>query len=349
MSVGLARDLRGWPDSEVLLDTNFKDGPDGFTQLVSTSTPSGILGWTPNGTHGGGALTLNTCNAADGGVGHTECYAYRRISRFAKSPGLPFRLKLEAWWGYQSRFGATNFWGIEFGFDQANSSGVRYYPNLRWHNSEDNTNMDQRWYVQTGSPASPAYTLLPGPDSGTAGGSGFTGNIQTNLGYNENKHNMFYTALIFEASSDSSTIVYDGFQVQDRGFGSLVAANVASAQAAPFSGGVLTTAANVPTGFPTSGTLYVAGVSGAVTYTGYTGNTFTGCTGGTGTATAGGSITVPAASNPLRALTTTTSTLTPFSNGLNLGIGVRNRTSTGNAAARGIVNRVRVTTLPAAV
>jgi hypothetical protein len=350
---GLAKDQRYWPDTppaagHLLLDTNFHDGPSGFTQLVATSTPSGIIGWTPNGNHDGGALTLNTCNSADGGLGHTECYVYRRLSRYAKQPGLPLRIKMEAWWSYQSRYGATNFWGIEFGFDQANSNGVRYYPNLRWHNSEDNTNMDQRWYVQTGSPTAPAYTLLPGPDAGTASGSAFSGNIQTNLGFNENKHNMFYTAFIYEASSDSTVIVYDGFQVGDRSFGSLVKSYVASNQAAPFAGGVLTCASAIPDGFPTTGTLFVGGVTGEVTYTGFTGSTFTGCTGGTGTARAGGTISLPKDSNPLRALSTTTSTLTPFSSGLNAGIGIRNRTSTGNAVARGIVNRVRVTSLPAA-
>ena len=44
-------------------------------------------------------------------------------------------------------------------------------------------------------------------------------------------------------------------------------------------------------GFPTSGELQVAGVTGLVSYTGITPTTFTGCTGGTGTAPAGGVVT----------------------------------------------------------
>jgi hypothetical protein len=60
-----------------------------------------------------------------------------------------------------------------------------------------------------------------------------------------------------------------------------------------------TTTVNSTAGFPTSGTLFIGGVTGSVTYTGLGGGgtTFTGCTGGTGTAANGAFVTLTSTNN----------------------------------------------------
>lgn len=221
-----------YPDSEVVLDTVFKDGLSGFGQLVATTSPVGMLNWEPaypGGLDGGGALVLCSGNQADGALDTApmgEASAYRRLTRYMAAADESMTVSLEVWWAWQARYGKTRFRAFEFGFDQCYADGTRLFPVYRWLNSDDGTDArrDCKWYVQTGNDAAPAYTLLPGPDTAVQSATfeASTANIQTKLPFNENKRNLNYCRGDFIFNADK-TVRYKGLKVNHRGFGSLAA------------------------------------------------------------------------------------------------------------------------------
>lgn len=236
---GLVDELGGrWPGTVTILDTTFANGIDGFGQLTDSYNPVGMLNYEPSypGGFGGGALVLCTGNQSDGGLSTNpmgECSAYRRMTRFMAETDESLKLSIEVWWAWQARYGKTRFRAFEFGFDQAYADGTRLYPSFRWLNCDDasDATRDGRWYVQTGNDSSPAYTLLPGPDSsGEAGWETPTTDFQTKLPFNENKRNIVYTRGIVQFNADK-TVVYDGLKVNHRGIGSLAATPDTSLQA----------------------------------------------------------------------------------------------------------------------
>ncbi|WP_332645099.1 hypothetical protein [Aeromicrobium sp.] len=139
-----------YPDSTILYDYDFSDGPDlhGFEQLYS-GTYNPPIGWDRH------AMWIGLEN-----TNSQIATAIKRLSYYERFN----RITVEAWVSLAQWYGDNNVRSIEIGVDQADNAGARNYYSLRRVFTKT-TGADfptNRFDVKTGTDAVPSYTILPG-------------------------------------------------------------------------------------------------------------------------------------------------------------------------------------------
>lgn len=205
-------------DPSVVMEDNFNNGPNGWTQLLDVTTPRGVLTLDSEIAYGGSSysLMLSTEDYIDGAqFPWGSCTAIKRMQR----PTYGSTVYGDFQWAWGALHGQNTPRFIEFGIDTADASGVRHYYVFRWHNYDETAGQRiTQWKVNNNG----SYDSIIG--------------AVMDHGYNENKRNL--QRLEFELDLANST--YAGLRINGLGFGSL----------APVPDNSLRTMAPPPTSLP---------------------------------------------------------------------------------------------------
>lgn len=186
-------------DPSVLCEDDFRNGAQGWVQLLDIATPRGVLTLDSEIAYGGSqySLLLSSEDYPDGAnCNWGSAVAIKRMSR----PVGATRAYADIQWAWGARWGRNTPRFIEFGFDQADQNGQRRYFLFRWVNFDEGTQTRvTKWQVNNGG----VYTDIPG--------------AVMDHGYNENKRNLQHV----EFDVNLATGKYAGLRVNGKGFGSL--------------------------------------------------------------------------------------------------------------------------------
>jgi len=213
-----------FPDSEVIYDYSFLDGPDlhGFEQLYS-GTYEPPIGWDRKG------MWIGTENVAT-----QIATAIKRLTYNERFN----RVRVEAWVSLAQWYGDNAIRSVEIGIDQCDNAGNRNYFALRRVFTKAAGTATERFDVKTGTDATPSYTPVPGQGMPLTAITGVdaepdpVGSAWPAWPANENKRNVVMMVLEIDPVSNK----YLGAKFGDYGIGTLSASGAEDANLSAMQG-----------------------------------------------------------------------------------------------------------------
>jgi hypothetical protein len=185
-----------WPRGKVLFEDTFNDGLDGWTELMTGTSPVPGPIWTSRITsRGSGGMLLQTGDALDNTKFGTAVGIKRLMMPFYDGIHLA-KIGSEYLFDFSSEY-PDRPRAFDFGLDTQTPSGTRHWYKIRFQNYDESASQQTtKWQVLSGN----AYADIPGA-------GGFTI-------WNEGKANMFHIKFVVDLEAQK----YVSFWVNGKSF-----------------------------------------------------------------------------------------------------------------------------------